>query len=118
MSSSSAAERGRLGAAKRWERARERQQAAAVEGDHPSLSEPNAEGIERELTVIRVGPNPRTVTCEYWELSSRRTCVVNVGRNNRYLPKMKFKMCEPVSEDQYSKPWVYRGKAPRRKGRW
>ena len=115
--SSSAAERGRLGAAKRWERARERQGAAAVE-QIISPAEPKKEGIERELTVIRVGPNPRTVTCEYWELSSRRTCVVNVGRNSRYLPRMKFKMREPLSEDQYSKSWVYRGKAPRRKGRW
>jgi hypothetical protein len=115
--SSSAAERGRLGAAKRWELARERQEGSVQAQIEPS-EQPKSEGIERELTIIRVGPNPRTVTCEYWELSSRRTCVVNVGRNNRYLPKMKFKMCEPVSEDQFERPWVYRGKAPRRKGRW
>jgi hypothetical protein len=80
--------------------------------------EGEAGGIERELKVVRVGPNPRMVICEYMELAERRVCVVKVGDNRRWLRGMRFKMREPVGEDEYVKPWEYRGKAPRRKGRW
>jgi hypothetical protein len=113
----SARERGKLGAAARWAKAAE----AAVVEELIGLSEPAAKekaGIERELRVIRVGPNPRMITCEYWELAQRRTCVVNVGRSKKYLCGMRFKMVEPVVEAEYERPWVYRGIAPRRKGRW
>ena len=75
-------------------------------------------GIERELKVVRVGPNPRMVVCEYWELAERRVCVVKVGDNRKWLKGMRFVMREPVSEDGYVRPWEYKGKAPKRKGRW
>ena len=75
-------------------------------------------GIERELKVIRVGPNPRMVICEYWELAERRKCVVNVGLAKKFVKGMRFKMFEPVSELEYQRPWVYRGPAPRRRGWW
>ena len=75
-------------------------------------------GIERELKVIRVGPNPRLVSCEYWELESRRTCVVNVKDNRKYMRGMVLRLQEPDTELGLARPWVYVGKAPRRKGRW
>ena len=74
-------------------------------------------GIERELRVVRVGPNPRLVVCEYMELAERRRCLVNVGRAKKYLVGMRIVMREPVEEEEYERPWVYRGVAPRRKGR-
>lgn len=74
--------------------------------------------IERELRVIRIGPNPRMVVCEYWELESRRTCVVKVGNNRKWCKGMKFVMAEPAGELEFSKPWEYVGKQPRRRGRW
>lgn len=75
-------------------------------------------GIERELRVIRVGPNPRLVVCEYLELAERRTCRVDVKRNTKWIKGMRFRMEEPVREEEYIKPWVYKGKAPRLRGRW
>jgi len=75
-------------------------------------------GIERELRVVRVGPNPRVVQCEYMELATRRTCVVKVGDNRKWMRGMRFFMEEPRDEEAYVRPWVYRGKAPRRRGRW
>ena len=75
-------------------------------------------GIERELRVIRVGPNPRMVVCEYWELASRRVCVVNVGKNGKWWRGAKFVMEEPRGELEYLKPWKYKGIGPRRRGRW
>ena len=75
-------------------------------------------GIERELRVIRVGPNPRMVVCEYWELASRRTCVVNVKDNRRWWKGLRFRMEEPRGELEYLKPWMYKGIGPRRRGRW
>ena len=75
-------------------------------------------GIERELKVIRVGPNPRLVVCEYMELAERRVCLVNVKRNLKWIKGMRFRMEEPVNEEEYIKPWVYKGKGPRLRGRW
>jgi hypothetical protein len=75
-------------------------------------------GIERELRVVRVGPNPRMIVCEYMELASRRTCVVNVGSNRKWMRGMKFLLEEPRGELEYSKPWVFKGRGPRRRGRW
>jgi len=75
-------------------------------------------GIERELRVVRVGPNPRMVVCEYWELAERRVCIVNVKRNVKWMRGMKFKMEEPRVEEEYIKPWIYKGKQPRLRGRW
>lgn len=84
----------------------------------PLAEEVKKIGIERELKVIRVGPNPRLVSCEYWELESRRTCTVNVRNNKKWLKGMVIKLREPVKEEDFNRPWVYLGKAPRRKGWW
>lgn len=83
----------------------------------PAVSEARV-GIVRNLKVIRVGPNPRLVSCEYWELAERRVCRVNVRDNRKWLKGMEFEMVEPVGDEEYERPWVYVGKAPRRKGRW
>jgi hypothetical protein len=74
--------------------------------------------IMRDLRIVRVGPNPRTVTCEYFELAQRRTCTVLVKRNDKYVRGMRFAMAEPGPELEFSRPWVYTGPAPRRRGRW
>jgi hypothetical protein len=83
-----------------------------------AAEEPLSKGIERELRVVRVGPNPRMVLCEYWELESRRTCVINVRDNRKWMRGMKFVMEEPAGDLEVLKPWIYQGKAPRRRGRW
>lgn len=100
------------------------EQGTALVGELPTVLV-NAEsggkeviGIERELKVIRVGPNPRLVSCEYWELESRRTCTVNVRNNKKWLKGMVIKLREPVREEDFNRPWLYLGKAPRRKGWW
>jgi hypothetical protein len=77
-----------------------------------------SEGIERELEVMRVGPNPLIIVCRYWELASERLCKVWVKSNAKFIKGMKFKMREPNSEEEYLEPWVYDGKLPRMKGRW
>jgi hypothetical protein len=75
-------------------------------------------GIERELEVIRVGPNPRILTCRYLELASERVCKVWVKSVANFVRGMKFKMVEPVSEIEYAGVWRYEGRLPRIKGRW
>src|SRR5215468_4105929 len=75
-------------------------------------------GIERELRVIRVGPNPRMIVCEYYELASRRVCTVNVKVNRKWRKGMVFVMEEPVLEEEYVSTWIYNGAGPRRPGRW
>jgi hypothetical protein len=80
--------------------------------------EPPRLPIMRDLRIVRVGPNPRTVTCEYFELAQRRTCTVLVKRNDKYVRGMRFAMAEPGPELEFSRPWVYTGPAPRRRGRW
>jgi hypothetical protein len=75
-------------------------------------------GIERELEVIRVGPNPRILTCRYLELASERVCKVGVKSVANFVRGMKFKMEEPVSEIEYAGVWRYEGRLPRIKGRW
>jgi hypothetical protein len=83
----------------------------------PAEPEPRVP-IVRDLRIVRVGPNPRTITCEYQELAQRRTCVVLVKRNDKYVRGMRFKMAEPAGELDFARPWVYAGPAPRRRGRW
>jgi hypothetical protein len=75
-------------------------------------------GIERELEVIRVGPNPRILTCRYKELASERVCKVGVKSVANFVRGMKFRMVEPVAEIEYAGVWRYEGKLPRLKGRW
>jgi hypothetical protein len=75
-------------------------------------------GIERELEVIRVGPNPRILTCRYLELASERVCKVGVKTVANFVRGMKFRMEEPVNELEYAGVWRYEGRLPRLKGRW
>jgi hypothetical protein len=79
---------------------------------------PVKRGIERDLEVIRVGPNPRILTCRYWELASERTCKVGVKSVANFVRGMRFKMAEPVDEIEYAGVWRYEGKLPRARGRW
>ena len=84
-----------------------------------SMAEP-ARGapVERELRIVRVGPNPRLVVCEYFELAQRRLCTVLVKRTDKYVRGMRLKMAEPLDEAAYRRPWVYQGAPPRHRGRW
>jgi len=89
----------------------------AIEDNEADI-EVKAKGIERELEVIRVGPNPRILTCRYQELASERTCKVWVKSGAKFVRGMKFKMEEPVGETEYKGNWEYNGKLPRYRGRW
>jgi hypothetical protein len=79
---------------------------------------PVKKGIERELEVIRVGPNPRILTCRYRELASERVCKVWVKDVRNFVRGMKLRMEEPIDELEYAGVWRYEGPLPRRKGRW
>jgi hypothetical protein len=93
-------------------------EAASEEGKEASGVEEARVGIERELEVIRVGPNPRILTCRYKELASERVCKVGVKTVANFVRGMKFRMAEPVNELEYAGVWKYEGKLPRIKGRW
>jgi hypothetical protein len=80
--------------------------------------EPVKAGIERELEVIRVGPNPRILTCRYKELASERVCKVGVKTTANFVRGMRFRMVEPIDELEYAGVWRYAGALPRAKGRW
>lgn len=84
----------------------------------PAVLERIKAPIERDLRVVRVGPNPRMLVCEYMELAQRRLCTVSVKRNSKFVRGMRFVMAEPASEADFVRPWVYGGPAPRRRGRW
>jgi hypothetical protein len=75
-------------------------------------------GIERELEVIRVGPNPRVLTCRYRELASERYCLVVVKSIKNFVKGMKIVMREPLNEEEYRSGWKYEGALPKFKGRW
>jgi hypothetical protein len=75
-------------------------------------------GIERELEVKRVGPNPRILVCRYKELASERECLVAVKSVKNFVKGMRLRMREPVNEAEYREPWVYAGVLPRYRGRW
>jgi hypothetical protein len=79
---------------------------------------PVKQGIERELEVIRVGPNPRILTCRYRELASERVCKVWVKSVANFVRGMKFRMAEPLDELEYAGVWRYEGPLPRARGRW
>jgi hypothetical protein len=93
-------------------------EAASEEAKGASGAEEARAGIERELEVIRVGPNPRILTCRYKELASERTCKVGVKSVANFVRGMRFVMAEPVNELEYAGVWRYEGKLPRLKGRW
>ena len=71
-----------------------------------------------ELEVLRIPPNPRLVICRYWVSGEQRRCMVRVGRNNNFLPGMKFSLAEPSDVVARTRPWQYSGPLPRRRGRW
>ena len=75
-------------------------------------------GIEREVEVMRVGPNPRILTCRFKELASERTCKVRVKEASKFVVGMKMRIEEPVNEAEYRGVWEYKGALPRYKGRW
>jgi hypothetical protein len=74
--------------------------------------------IERELVVVKRCLNPKLIMCEYRELESVRRCLVNVRSNTKFAKGMKMRMEEPVTDADLVRPWVYRGRLPRLKGRW
>ena len=71
-----------------------------------------------ELEVMRKPPNPRLVICRYWVLGEERRCTVWVGRNSKFVPRMKFWLAEPGAPTARLKPWPYTGRLPKRRGRW
>ena len=71
-----------------------------------------------EVEVLRIPPNPRLVICRYWVLGEERRCTVWVGRNSKFVPRMKFWLAEPSDPLARARPWAYAGPLPRRKGRW
>jgi hypothetical protein len=92
--------------------------ATEMAGEEGMVGERVKRGIERELEVIRVGPNPRILTCRYKELASERTCKVGVKSVANFVRGMKFRMVEPIDELEYAGVWRYDGRLPRVKGRW
>ena len=71
-----------------------------------------------EVEVLRIPPNPRLVICRYWVSGEERRCVVRVGRNSKFVLRMKFQVPEPSDRTTRDKPWPYAGPLPRRRGRW
>jgi len=71
-----------------------------------------------ELQVIRLVANPRLVLCAYWQDGRESHCLVNVGRNVNFKPRMKLNLEQPADWATRTKPWEYRGPLPRRPGRW
>jgi hypothetical protein len=72
----------------------------------------------RELQVIRVVANPRLIACAYWQDGEEYRCLVNVGRNANFVPRMTLRLAEPTDSAARSRPWPYLGRLPRRRGRW
>ena len=81
-------------------------------------SAPEKVPVLRDLRIVRVGPNPRLVVCEYYELAERRLCTVLVKRPAKFVRGMRFKMAEPLDEMEFRRPWPYEGPMPRHRGRW
>jgi hypothetical protein len=71
-----------------------------------------------ELEVLRIPPNPRLVICRYWVFGEERRCMVRVGRNSNFVPRMTFRLPEPGDPTARLKPWAYTGRLPKRRGRW
>jgi hypothetical protein len=75
-------------------------------------------GTPRELQVVRIVANPRLILCTYWQDGKECRCLVNVGRNGNFVPRMTLRLTEPADSAARSRPWPYAGPLPRRKGRW
>jgi hypothetical protein len=74
------------------------------------------ESKKRELEVVRVGPNPRVLTCRYVLRGEERNCLVRVKSVAKFRRGMKFEMEEPGGVD--GELWEYGGVLPRYMGRW
>jgi hypothetical protein len=71
-----------------------------------------------EVEILRIPPNPQLVICRYWVLGEERRCMVRVGRNSNFVPRMKFWLQEPGDPAARRRPWPYVGRLPRRRGWW
>jgi len=72
-----------------------------------------------ELEVVRIPPNPRLVICRYWVFGEERRCMVRVGRNAKFVSRMKFWLAEPSDPLARSRPWPFApNRLPKRRGRW
>ena len=78
----------------------------------------SASGPLVELEVLRIPPNPRLVICRYWVWGEERRCMVCVGRNSNFVPRMKFWLAEPSDPLARVRPWPYTGRLPKRRGHW
>ena len=109
---------GAIGAKKAMRKRKGEIAAPESEEEEVVIEEPAKKGIERELEVKRVGPNPRILVCRYKELAEERECKVRVRDTVKFAVGMRFKMEEPLGEAEYRGVWEYKGVMPRYKGRW
>ena len=92
--------------------------AKDAERERKAHAEPATSATLRELEVIRVVANPRLILCAYWRDGQECRCLVNVGRNSNFVPRMTLRLTEPNDSIARSRPWPYAGPLPRRRGRW
>jgi hypothetical protein len=114
---------------------RERKRAAVVESHEVGLRSGDAAAeplkVQRreeipasgsaplvEVEVLRIPFNPRLVICRYWVFGEERRCMVRVGRNAKFVPRMKFWLPEPSDPLARVRPWPYTGRLPKRRGHW
>jgi hypothetical protein len=71
----------------------------------------------REVKVIRRALNPKLVVCTYFEGVQDCRCVVNVRKNDDFLPGMRIQAWEPWDQTARYDPWLYQGALPGRRGR-
>ena len=72
-----------------------------------------------EIEVVRVCPNPRLIVGRYQDGEGvERQVKVRVGVNKNYRPRMRFMVERPLDWESRLLPWEYRGRRPRRAGRW
>ena len=92
--------------------------AEDAERERKARAESTSSSPLTELQVIRLVANPRLVLCTYWQDGRESRCLVNVGRNVNFKPRMKLNLEQPADWGTRTKPWEYRGPLPRRPGRW
>jgi hypothetical protein len=94
--------------------------AAAADAERQREAQPELapDATVRELQVIRAVANPRLILCAYRRDGEGHRCLINVGRNGNFVPRMKFWLAEPSDPLTRVRPWPYAGPLPRRKGRW
>jgi len=92
--------------------------AKDAERERKAHAEPATSATLREPEVIRVVANPRLILCAYWRDGQECRCLVNVGRNSNFVPRMTLRLTEPNDSIARSRPWPYAGPLPRRRGRW